>query len=120
MKKRITAIFDSPDSADLALMRLRHSQIEVSEVHVRPLGSVEAPVQDNNPVMLTFPGLAYQAPSGPAVMRGYYQGVESSGLDITDTRSTEAILDLALEEADVRRGVEIMISSHGRRIRQWT
>ena len=119
MKKRITAIFDSPDSADMALMRLRQQGIAVSEVHVRPLGPVQAPVQDNNLVMITFPGLAYQSPSGPALMRGYYQGVESSGPAPGDTQSTEAILDLKLEEGELKRGVEIIISNHGRRIRQW-
>jgi len=119
MKKTITAIFDTVDSADLALMRLRQNRIEFDEVRVRPLGFVDAPMQERDPVLLAFPGLSFQAPYGPPVMRGYNAGVETDGEDIRDAINEEAMLDVKINEPDVKRAVEIIISSHGRRIRQW-
>lgn len=117
MSVRISAVFDTADAADLALMHLRQRGIRVSDVR-------ESVPHSQDP--LVGPALIYPAASqlhegGPQIAPIYTLNADEALIDGVprDARSDSVVLEFTADQHVSDTAVGVLISSHGRQIKKY-
>ena len=123
MNVRISALFDSPDSADIALMNLRSNGIAFQNVSLRESGR-NAHVENDRAENYYIPAFGMSGTGGSGMMNvfaaGFYPaavaGLNDDGDRPSDVYSGESKLEIDVDESSADKTKQIIISSHGHRI----
>ena len=109
----VTAIFDSPDMAELALHQLRSRNIQIFSFHIQP--REDTAQRDIPPAPVIF-APAFQNTVGaftaPAVMPA-----PLTAPMFQDTATREVIFTATIPEEEADRVRGMLISAHGRKVR---
>ncbi len=124
MAIEISAIFESPDMADFALRHLRDNQVNLQSYTIQPLRYHPLKRVESEPPILypagMFNGLGIGGGGGIG-MTSYTAGPVvhiPHGTHDAEIASKEVVLDAFVSESDVTKARSILISAHGRKVRQ--
>ena len=121
MSVRILSVFDTPDTADLALMHLRQQGISLSGVKQSYLGSMRREGGVCTVVQGTYTASAQIYAEAPGVMPVYPVdgvGLLATGGVANDALSGDVALEFSVDSPNAARAASILVSSHGRKIKR--
>ncbi len=111
---KLTALFDSTDSAELALSNLRRSGIALRAAHIAPsLRSVYAEAFRPAPSALHVAGYQF----GLGLMVNQAPDREAERL-YRDTGNVEVVLHLDVPQAALSKAQSALLSNHGRHVQR--
>ncbi len=126
MSIKITALFDSPDTADIALMNLRSNKIAFHNVSLKeggPNAHVENSRADNYYVPIFVPGFSMTTEAAPARLAESQSitGLENNDSSAgdrrdrmgRDARGGQTLLEVEVDSVWAEKTKEVFISSHG-------
>ena len=125
----ISAIFETPDMADLAMLRLRRESIPIIS---NDINGLDRQISDPHLTAIAYPTSAGASMTsderyGSNGSIGHFGGAlyfsnemrsfNQMGARGSDTRSVEVRMDITVPDHDARRAVGILVSCHGRQAR---
>lgn len=126
MSIKITALFDSPDTADIALMNLRANSVAFRNVSLKEGGKnahVENSRADNYYVPIFVPGFSMTTEAAPARLaesqsiagleNGDSSAADRLGNVHSDTHGGQTLLEVEVDSMWAEKTKQIFISSHG-------
>ncbi len=124
MAVEISAVFDTPDSAELALGRLRDNKIILQSYSIEPLRYYSARASQTQTFvypMGMFNGIGTGMGGGSGIGMAAYTSGPSTGipkaLGDSEIASREVILSAFVPERDSTRARSVLISAHGHRVK---